>query len=123
MAVAAKMQIEFLFCNTKESWRAFSNCQFNYDFRNCAGTQTCSSENYEDILEYYNAEVKPKKTSWFGRILRFFLPVQFFLMVMLFLAWHSTSDHHLGYYHHGCEASRFHFLYPQLKYINGPPPI
>ena len=77
------------------------------------------------MFENYEEEIETKKTKrrmgWFKRLLWFALPVQFFLMVMLFLAWHSSD--HRGYFH-GCDGSaRFHFLYPQLKYINGPPPI
>jgi len=91
--------------------------------RNCAGTQTIEFETFE-VEPVKSSTTITKRMGWFKRLFWFALPVQFFLMVVLFLAWHS-SDHHHGFYHfHGCDGSaRFHFLYPQLKYINGPPPI
>ena len=92
-------------------------------YRNCAGTQTIEFETFE-VEPVKSSTTITKRMGWFKRLFWFALPVQFFLMVVLFLAWHS-SDHHHGFYHfHGCDGSaRFHFLYPQLKYINGPPPI
>ena len=97
------------------------NVSFFYLFRICsAGTQTLFDTFVEEVEESIMKKAT-RKMSWFKKLFWFALPVQFVLMVMLFLAWHS-SDHH--YYFHGCDGSaRFHFLYPQLKYINGPPPI
>jgi len=101
--------------------------------RNCAGTQTTDfgdngfyfNENGDETDTFGDSDdeiCEKSRFGWFKRILKFALPVQFFVMMMLFLAWNAT-DHHHGYFHGGCEGSRFHFLYPQLKYINGPPPI
>ena len=107
-------------------------------YRNCMGTQT-SMVDFENVADCINGgfdfdcdltteeEAVFKKSSssfgWFRRVIKFALPVQFFFVMMMFLAWNAT-DHHHGYFHGGCDgSSRFQFLYPQLKYINGPPPI
>ena len=110
-----------------------SNANYDSHYRNCAGTQTtdfgdngfCFNENGDETDTFGDSDdeiCEKSRFGWFKRILKFALPVQFFVMMMLFLAWNAT-DHHHGYFHGGCEGSRFHFLYPQLKYINGPPPI
>jgi len=68
--------------------------------RNCAGTQTaltdfengdCCSGGFDFDLAEMAAEEAFKKSnsssfSWFRRVLKFALPVQFFVMMMLFLA-------------------------------------
>jgi len=96
--------------------------------RLCTGTQTHNNPvddlDYDDDDDDFTVDHK-SVNSWFKRIMRVALPVQFFLMVMLFFAWNSTDHHpHHGFFHSGCNGvSRFHFLYPELKYINGPPPI
>ena len=72
-------------------------------FRHCAGTQTattdfenadcCSNSGFDfDSMAELAAEEAFKKSSsssfsWFRRVLKFALPVQFFVMMMLFLAW------------------------------------
>ena len=106
----------FIYGNSNE---LFSTDYDFFYFRLCAETQTNDFEDDEDDFTVDHKSVN----GWFRRIMRFALPVQFFLMVMLFFAWNST-DHHHGFFHGGCNGvSRFHFLYPELKYINGPPPI
>ena len=78
----------------------FNHHVFCY-FRNCAGTQTaltdfengdCCSGGFDFDLAEMAAEEAFKKSnsssfSWFRRVLKFALPVQFFVMMMLFLAW------------------------------------
>ena len=108
----------------KRTFLIFSYCLY----RLCTGTQTHNNPvddlDYDDDDEDFTVDHK-SVNSWFKRIMRVALPVQFFLMVMLFFAWNSTDHHpHHGFFHSGCNGvSRFHFLYPELKYINGPPPI
>ena len=116
---------------SKQKILIISNANYDSHYRNCAGTQTLPPDfenngkfNFNEETELDDEKSSKKSNfAWFKRILKFALPVQFFVMMMLFLAWNAT-DHHHSYFSHNCEgSSRFQFLYPQLKYINGPPPI
>ncbi len=101
-----------------------------FTFRSCAETQTCGLEDGEAV-EYFDLETEDKNAKggwtlfgWFKRALKIAIPLQFFILMMLFFAWNGEPGSHHLYYSQNCEsASRFSFLYPQLKYLNGPPPI
>ena len=104
----------FMFFRSKENAGTNTKCQTMDRAQN-----TDNSHILNDAGEL-SASIERRKRSYWRRMMCATVPLQAVFLSSLFLSW-ALDPESTG---NNCDyVSTFNMLYPQLRYINGPPPI
>ncbi|XP_040580932.1 uncharacterized protein klar isoform X2 [Lepeophtheirus salmonis] len=99
--------------------RSASKLRSRINHRHCdstgTGSATSHSLNNNSSRGGSSNKNSGRKRSWKSRVLRTAVPMQIGLFLMWFLTWIMEPT--------CCDSSNTFFLAPQLRYVNGPPPI
>ena len=87
----------------------------NTDKKKQKNKKTNTEQRNVTKIDYDYCEPELDSKSYFWRVFCASLPFQFLLLAAVFIAWSFQPK--------CCEATNSLSLLPQLRYVNGPPPI